>query len=195
MNFLGGHNVLVLGLGASGLALARWCARCGARVTVADTRVAPPQLAALQIQVPSAAFVCSDMRPALLEGTRFDMVLKSPGLSPASVSGVVGAAQALGIACGNELSLFAYALADLKASVGYAPQVIGITGTNGKTTVTSLTGQLVERAGKTVAVAGNIGPTLLDTLTEKLDAQEGGQANGRFVGQHNAHIGVQAGLR
>jgi UDP-N-acetylmuramoylalanine-D-glutamate ligase len=52
----------------------------------------------------------------------------------------------------------------------YAPSVLAVTGTNGKTTVTALTGQLVERAGKTVAVAGNIGPTLLDTLTQCIDA-------------------------
>jgi UDP-N-acetylmuramoylalanine--D-glutamate ligase len=68
----------------------------------------------------------------------------------------------------GELDLFARALADLKAERGYAPKVLAITGTNGKTTVTSLTGQLVARAGKTVKVAGNIGPTLLDTLTEAM---------------------------
>jgi UDP-N-acetylmuramoylalanine--D-glutamate ligase len=55
--------------------------------------------------------------------------------------------------------------------LAYRPQVIGITGTNGKTTVTSLTGQLVQRAGKTVAVAGNIGPTLLDTLSDCMDSE------------------------
>jgi UDP-N-acetylmuramoylalanine--D-glutamate ligase len=53
---------------------------------------------------------------------------------------------------------------------GYTPAVLAVTGTNGKTTVTALTGQLLERAGKTAAVAGNIGPTLLDTLGERLDA-------------------------
>ena len=53
---------------------------------------------------------------------------------------------------------------------GYTPAVLAITGTNGKTTVTALTGQLVERAGKTVALAGNIGPTLLDTLSAHMDA-------------------------
>jgi UDP-N-acetylmuramoylalanine--D-glutamate ligase len=62
------------------------------------------------------------------------------------------------------LSLFVQALENLKATRDYAPQVLAITGTNGKTTVTALTGQLIERAGKTVKVAGNIGPTLLDTL-------------------------------
>ena len=68
------------------------------------------------------------------------------------------------------MSLYSQALAGLKASHGSAPAVLAITGTNGKTTVTSLTGQLVERSGKAVAVAGNIGPTLLDTLAEHLDA-------------------------
>jgi len=174
MKNLAHQNILVLGLGASGLALARWCARFGAHVTVADTRPEPPQLAALQASVPAAKFVTSPMDEALLAGAAFDLVLKSPGLSPASIRGVVvAAAQAQGIACGNELSLFAQALADLKQDQAYAPKVIGITGTNGKTTVTSLTGQLVEHAGKSVAVAGNIGPTLLDTLAEKLDAHQG----------------------
>lgn len=51
------QHILILGLGASGLAMARWCARHGARVTVADTRSEPPQLAALQRDVPQARFV------------------------------------------------------------------------------------------------------------------------------------------
>jgi UDP-N-acetylmuramoylalanine--D-glutamate ligase len=176
MKHLAQKNILVLGLGASGLALARWCDRCGAQVTVADTRAAPPQLQALHASVPAATFIHAEMSEALLATAAFDLVLKSPGLSPASVAGVITAAVARGIACGNELSLFAQALADLKEDQAYVPQVIGITGTNGKTTVTSLTGQLVRRAGKSVAVAGNIGPTLLDTLTEKLDENLKGQA-------------------
>lgn len=175
MNFLTDKNVLILGLGASGLALARWCVRFGARVTVADTRLAPPQRDALRRLAPAAVFVCSPMDEALLQiNGPFDMVLKSPGLSPASMAGVLCEAHARGLPVGNELSLFAHALADLKASCQYVPQVIGITGTNGKTTVTSLTGLLVQRAGKSVAVAGNIGPTLLDTLAQRLDAEAAG---------------------
>lgn len=176
MNYLAEKNILVLGLGASGLALARWCVRCGAQVTVADTRAAPPQLQVLRDTLPEVTFVHSEMTEALFASAAFDLVLKSPGLSPAAVAGVVDAAEARGIARGNELSLFAQALADLKQDRAYAPQVIGITGTNGKTTVTSLTGQLVQKAGKSVAVAGNIGPTLLDTLAEKLDAALQAQA-------------------
>ena len=68
------------------------------------------------------------------------------------------------------MGLYSMALAALRASHGYAPKVLAITGTNGKTTVTSLTGQLVERSGRSVAVAGNIGPTLLDTLAGHVDA-------------------------
>ena len=170
MKNLANKNILVLGLGASGLALARWCVRNGAQVTVADTRAAPPQLQALRGSLPGVTFVHSPMDEALFASAVFDMVLKSPGLSPASVAAVIHAAEARGTARGNELSLFAQALAELKEERAYAPQVIGITGTNGKTTVTSLTGQLIARAGKSVAVAGNIGPTLLDTLTQQLDA-------------------------
>ena len=162
-------SVLILGLGASGLAMARWCARCGAKVTVADTRTAPPQLAGLQRDVPDARFVCGALEPSLLQGD-FGLVLKSPGLSPADIALIFEAARERNIRTSGELGLYAQALAALHAACGYAPKVLAITGTNGKTTVTSLTGQLVERAGKTVAVAGNIGPTLLDTLSASLDA-------------------------
>ena len=174
MNPLAQKNILILGLGASGLAMARWCAREGAKVVVADTRDEPPQRQALQAQVPSATFVRAALNEALLRQGAFDLVLKSPGLAPASVTALTSAAAAAGIPCGGELSLFSQSLADLKAAEGYSPEVIGITGTNGKTTVTSLTGLLVQHAGKSVAVAGNIGPTLLDTLTEKLDARQDG---------------------
>jgi UDP-N-acetylmuramoylalanine--D-glutamate ligase len=176
MKALAHKTVLVLGLGASGLALARWCARCGAQVTVVDTRAHPPQLKALREGLPAAIFIHAPLGAELLSITRFDAVFTSPGLSPESVAGVADAARAQAIPCGNELSLFAQALADLKDADAYSPQVIGITGTNGKTTVTSLTALLVKSAGKTVAMAGNIGPTLLDTLAEALDAKAGDTA-------------------
>ena len=169
MSHLPHQHVLVLGLGASGLAMARWCARGGARVTVADTRPVPPQLAALQRDVPAARFVSGAFEAVLLQDG-ITAVFKSPGLSPADIATLAEAASAMGIQFGGELTLFSQALAELKSSRDYAPKVLAITGTNGKTTVTSLTGQLVERSGKSVAVAGNIGPTLLDTLIVRLDA-------------------------
>ncbi|MGJ7612553.1 MULTISPECIES: UDP-N-acetylmuramoyl-L-alanine--D-glutamate ligase [unclassified Variovorax] len=343
--------VLILGLGASGLAMARWCARHGAVVTVADTREAPASLATLTAELPDVTFVGGPFSAALVEGTPIRAVYRSPGLLPEVIAPVADAARAMGLPLGGELDLFARALLDLRtvevpvveaeadaepetapdavaepeqaeaqaelpldtaapveavepaptpkaepatassepaeaqpeptvsamaeamprdpsisvtvpegiqpdaavqdaateeapaseapeapdaaaaspaaatvsrlpsigkpyvptaareaaefvakiaklaatnpasavaeeettqlelappvepeAPKGYTPAVLAITGTNGKTTVTSLTGQLVERAGKTVAVAGNIGPTLLDTLSAHIDA-------------------------
>jgi UDP-N-acetylmuramoylalanine--D-glutamate ligase len=169
MDHLQNQHVLVLGLGLSGLAMARWCARCGARVTVADTRNEPPQLPALREQLPQATFVSGAFDAALLDDG-VNAVYRSPGLSPEQVAPVMRAARERALATGGELSLFSAALSQLRAQQDYAPAVLAVTGTNGKTTVTSLVGQLVERAEKPVAVAGNIGPTLLDTLAEKLDA-------------------------
>jgi UDP-N-acetylmuramoylalanine--D-glutamate ligase len=173
MKKLATQHVLVLGLGLSGLALARWCARHGSRVTVADTRTAPPQLTALQQEWPAVTFVSGDFAALMQRGEHFDLILRSPGLSPAEVAPVLQVAKEQGVPCGNELSLFAEALRELAETeaetLPYLPKVIAITGTNGKTTVTSLTGQLVQRAGKSVAVAGNIGPTLLDTLQTCID--------------------------
>lgn len=174
MNNLRNLHVMVLGLGASGLAMVRWCALHGATVTVVDTREKPPQLAVLRTELPDVIFVHSTFNAALIEGTDIRAVFKSPGLSPAETAGVMDAAQKLGLWVGGELSLFALALKDLAQSpvptinAHYAPKVLAITGTNGKTTVTSLTGHLVRWAGKSVAVAGNIGPTLLDTLAKAL---------------------------
>jgi UDP-N-acetylmuramoylalanine--D-glutamate ligase len=169
MHELKDRHVLILGLGASGLAMARWCARCGAQVTVADTRDAPPQLEPLREQLPHARLVLGAFAADLVDAP-VQAVFRSPGLSPEQVAVVLDAARARGVEVGGELSLFASALADLRAAQGYAPTVLAVTGTNGKTTVTALAGQLVERSGTTVAVAGNIGPTLLDTLAEKIDA-------------------------
>ena len=166
---LRGQRVLVLGLGASGLAMARWCARAGAQVTVADTRSAPPQLALLQAELPSVRFIAGPLSAELVAGQDVTSVYRSPGLAPQEIAPVVDAARAIGLPVGGELDLFAKALAALAQQHGYAPKVLAITGTNGKTTVTALTGQLLVHAGWSVAVAGNIGPSLLDTLAHHLD--------------------------
>ena len=166
------QNVLILGLGVSGLAMALWCSRQGAHVTVADTRANPPLLAELQTLAPQVAFNCREFNQNLLAGQNFAAIFKSPGVSPASVAALFATDTGQNLKPLGELELFASALVELKASKGYSPTVIAITGTNGKTTVTSLTGQLIERCGKTVVVAGNIGPTLLDTLTIKLDQNQ-----------------------
>jgi UDP-N-acetylmuramoylalanine--D-glutamate ligase len=178
MDFLKELPVLVLGLGASGLAMARWCVRQGAAVTVWDSRDEAPQDAALAAELPQVRRIGGAALPALgaeqLAGLR--LVLKSPGLAPGDerIAPLLQEARATGIALLGELDLFARALTDLRARSDYAPRVLAVTGTNGKTTVTALTALLVARTGRRVASAGNIGPTLLDTLAAALDAAAAG---------------------
>jgi UDP-N-acetylmuramoylalanine--D-glutamate ligase len=167
MNYQGKH-VLVLGLGESGLAMAQWLARCGAAVRVADTREAPERLPQLREAVLNAEFVAGPFNAGLLDG--IDFVAVSPGLAPnRELAEIMPAAAEKNIPIWGEIELFAQALAALKEERGYAPKVIAITGTNGKTTVTSLTGLLCKRAGLTVQVAGNISPAALDVLRTMLE--------------------------
>jgi UDP-N-acetylmuramoylalanine--D-glutamate ligase len=171
MDYLKDTTVLVLGLGESGLAMARWCARFGANLRVWDSRDMAPNAAALAEHLPSAVLLKDPLTDEHFAGVK--LVLKSPGLSP--IDGAIAAplkrAADTGILVQGELDLFARALADLKTERGYAPKLIAITGTNGKTTTTAMTAMLVARAGKRVAVAGNIGPTMLQTLADALDLE------------------------
>ncbi len=165
---LTGLHVLVLGLGESGLAMAKWCARQGARVRVADTRAEPPFKAELLRSAPRAEFVSGEFDKKLLDG--IDLLALSPGLSAGML--VVIHARAQGIPVVGEIELFAWALRDLdQRGVGkqYA-RVLAITGTNGKTTTTALTGHLCRGAGLVTGVAGNISPAALTALMACLDA-------------------------
>ncbi|MCS6764301.1 MAG: UDP-N-acetylmuramoyl-L-alanine--D-glutamate ligase [Candidatus Protistobacter heckmanni] len=287
-------RALVLGLGESGLALARWCARQGCAVRVADTRENPPGLSGLRERVLFAEFISGPFASLRLDDV--GLIAVSPGLSPLepAMSALLEDAGRRGIPVVGEIELFTQALAEikertliaaeqaaaeaaekaaaeearlaeearfaeearaaeaakaaedaaalegaheaaqetaqeaaLKAAVnsaelsvepqsaagssaaepqtgvaevpqaspaesvldtltddapafvpppvkprGYEPVVLAITGTNGKTTTTKLTGKLCERAGKSVAVVGNISPAALDMLADKLDAQK-----------------------
>jgi UDP-N-acetylmuramoylalanine--D-glutamate ligase len=173
-------RALILGLGESGLAMARWLAREGWTLRVADTRAAPPMIDALNKQVPATEFAGGSFTASLLDDV--DRVAISPGLSPtiSPAASILKEARARGIEAVGEIELFARALAQLRAERGYRPQLLGVTGTNGKTTTTRLAGLLIERAGDSagrqkgrhVAVAGNISPTALDTLRERLEADD-----------------------
>jgi UDP-N-acetylmuramoylalanine--D-glutamate ligase len=170
VNYLGKH-VLVLGLGESGLAMAQWLVHCGARLRVADTRSEPERLPALRDAAPTVDFIGGPFTASLLED--IDFVAVSPGLAPArELAEVAQVAQEKDIPFWGEMELFAQALAALRDERNYAPKVIAITGTNGKTTVTSLTGLLCRRAGLKTQVAGNISPAALDVLRASLDGDD-----------------------
>ena len=169
---LSGKNALVLGLGETGLSMARFLARCGARVRVADTREAPPGLAALAEKVPQAELVLGGFHDNSFAGV--DLVAISPGVPLATPQ--VRAAAARGVPVVGDIELFAQAL---RARSGAAPsnpadsppQVLAITGTNGKTTVSALAGAMCKRAGLAAEVAGNISPAALDALMQCEDVQ------------------------
>ena len=164
-------TTLVLGLGESGLAMARWSARQGSDVRVWDSRAEPPNAAALATHLPQATRLPpSPLGADHLPGV--DRILKSPGLAPhdPGIVELLAAAAKSGVPVQGELDVFADALEGLSGSADYAPKVIAVTGTNGKTTTTALTALLIGRSGRRVAVAGNIGPTMLQTLADAIDA-------------------------
>ncbi|MEP7068585.1 MAG: UDP-N-acetylmuramoyl-L-alanine--D-glutamate ligase [Usitatibacter sp.] len=149
------RSVLVLGLGDTGLSSVRWLTARGARVRVADTRAAPPALGALRTQHPGVAVSLGAFDAALLEGV--DTVVASPGV--ALREPVVRAALGRGIEVVGDVEIFARELA--RRGKG---RVLGITGTNGKSTVTALAGAMGAAAGYRTVVAGNIGLPVLDAL-------------------------------
>lgn len=162
-------KVLVLGLGASGLAMARWFSRAGADVVAWDSRGDAPGRAVLARERPEVVLLDRPLVAADVEGV--ERVLKSPGLAPhdARIAPVTEEAARRGIPVEGELDCFADGLVDLAARIGRAQTVVAITGTNGKTTTTALAAAAIARAGRRVEVAGNIGPTLLERLSAVLD--------------------------
>ena len=140
---LRGLRVLVLGLGDSGLSAARWIERQGGTPRVADTRAAPPRAKDYAGDLRTGPF-----QPALLEDA--DLVCLSPGLpldAPLIREAIQRKIPVLG-----DVELFAW---------HNRRPVLAVTGTNGKTTVTSLLGHLLRTAGVDCEVAGNIGPAVL----------------------------------
>jgi UDP-N-acetylmuramoylalanine--D-glutamate ligase len=165
-----GERVLVLGLGETGVAVVRWVLRQGGQVRLCDTRSQPPgleQLGELSVELHLGRAVWS---ADLLEGVT--RVVPGPGLNPRSepLASLLAEARRREIVVDGEIELFAQALRRLQLQRRYRPMVLGVTGTNGKTTVTALTGHLLRGAGLSVGVAGNISPPALQALMQALDA-------------------------
>jgi UDP-N-acetylmuramoylalanine--D-glutamate ligase len=147
------RDVVVLGLGLTGLSAARWAARQGARVRVADTRAEPPVAAKLAAELPHVPLSRGPITDATLSDAA--MIVISPGLSQNQPA--IAAAVARGAVLVGDVELFARALRP-------AQRVLAITGSNGKSTVTSLAGELARAAGLSASVIGNIGEPVLDVL-------------------------------
>lgn len=162
---------LVVGLGESGLAMVRHALMCDAPVRVYDSRQAPAQLSVVKERYPSVDVFCGEFKAEFLDGVT--QVAVSPGLSPHAepLETILRVAAEKHIPVVGELSVFTNALAALKDATGYAPKVLAVTGTNGKTTVTSLTRHLCDSAGVSAVAAGNISPSMLDALCDAVLAQ------------------------
>jgi len=145
----------VLGLGETGLSMAKWLTRRGARVAVADTRAAPPNADALHRACPEATLVTGGFKRELFTG--IDLVAISPGVP--LVEPEVHAAIVRGVPVAGDIELFAQALGPNPVA-----KTIGITGSNGKSTVTAMAGAMCRNTSRRVVVAGNIGPAVLDAL-------------------------------
>lgn len=147
----GRDEAVVLGLGVTGLSCARHLAADGRPVCVMDTREAPPAAAELREGFPQVDLLTGgfDEARALAAG----LLAVSPGI--AADDPLLVRARSAGLDVAGDVELFARA--------AQAP-VTGITGTNGKSTVTSLVGAMLQAAGLDVAVGGNLGEPALDLL-------------------------------
>ena len=153
----------MLGLGETGLSMAKWLTRAGARVAVADSRAEPPNLQALRADCPGASIRAGAFARSAFEG--IDFIAISPGVALAEPE--VRAALQRGIPVAGDIELFARAIAARPKA-----KLLGITGSNGKSTVTAMAGAMCRQAGLRTAVVGNIGPAALDALMQAEDRGE-----------------------
>ncbi|TWH77526.1 UDP-N-acetylmuramoylalanine--D-glutamate ligase [Azomonas agilis] len=147
---------IVVGLGKSGLSVARYLASQGVPFAVVDTRTAPPELAALRRDFPNVEVHCGELDTEFL--CRATELLVSPGL-PLHTPALLDAA-ARGVRISGDIDLFS------KAAT--AP-IVAITGSNAKSTVTTLVGLMAQAAGRKVGVGGNLGTPALDLLDDSVE--------------------------
>ncbi len=145
-------TAVIVGLGRTGYSCATYLLARGWRIAVTDTRREPPQLARLAALDPAIPVRLGGLDEALLDDAV--CVVASPGIALSDP--FFNEARRRGLEIVGDIELFALAVD--------AP-VVGITGTNGKSTVTTLVGRMAERAGLKVRVGGNLGEPALDLLT------------------------------
>jgi len=147
---------IVVGLGKSGMSVVRHLARRGQPFAVVDTRANPPELATLQAQYPEIEVRCGELDVDFL--CRASELLVSPGLAVSTPA--LQAAAARGVKLSGDIELF--------AREARAP-IVAITGSNAKSTVTTLVGEMAQAASRKVAVGGNLGTPALDLLNDDVE--------------------------
>lgn len=150
------RGTVIFGLGVTGYSCLRFLHGHG-ELTVVDTRAAPPNLDAARRNYPDVNFRCGEIDAADL--AHAERIIVSPGIPLQHC--LLSAAVRAGVPLESDISLF---LAQARAPI------VGITGTNGKSTVTALTGKLLAAAGLNVGVGGNLGEPALDLLSDDRDA-------------------------
>ncbi|HLB31348.1 MAG TPA: UDP-N-acetylmuramoyl-L-alanine--D-glutamate ligase [Gammaproteobacteria bacterium] len=147
------YPVVIAGLGLTGLSCARYLASRGETFAVTDTRTDPPMAAALRQELPDVPLILGGFDPGLLLDAR--RIIISPGVAPDEPA--IQAAREAGVEVIGDVELF--------CQMERRP-IIAITGTNGKSTVTSLVGEMLKRAGRKAGIAGNIGLPVLDLVAD-----------------------------
>ncbi len=166
---LQGKAVLVLGMGETGLSMVKWLVRQGAKVRAADSRQEPPTWKEMMEKFSEVQVCMGKFEAEILDG--IEMIAISPGVPVTDPC--VQQAIRQGIPVIGDLVLFSWALAQANLS---KPKILAVTGSNGKTTVTSMVGAMLKKCGWNVAVAGNIGPAVLNALMEQMDTGNWPQA-------------------
>ena len=164
MQNLYNKSVLVLGLGETGLSMLRYLKAQGAHVIAADSRSNPPGLAEAKKYLIDPLIFCGAFDDDLFIGV--DLIAISPGVPLRDP--VVARAVACGIPVAGDIELFAQ---HRNQESGTRNQIIAITGSNGKTTVTAMVEHMCKAAGKDAIAAGNISPAALDALMQRGDKQ------------------------
>jgi UDP-N-acetylmuramoylalanine--D-glutamate ligase len=145
---------LVVGLGKSGVSAVRWLVAHGVRVRATDSRESPPGLAVVEALLSPEDLFLGRFAEEALEGV--EQVVLSPGL-PRTLP-LLALAEARGLPVVGDVELFA-----VQANAAGVP-VVAVTGTNGKSTVTTLVGEMAREAGVDAGVGGNLGEPALDLL-------------------------------
>ena len=158
-----GKTILVLGMGETGLSMAKWLSRIGSNIRVADNRTAPSNLNVLEQAIPDAQIYTGPFLAKIFKG--IDFIAISPGIS--RTMPLVNQAIERGVPVIGDIELFSLALDKFNVP---KPKIIAITGSNGKTTVAAMVGAMLSKAGWDTEVAGNIGPAVLDKLMQRIDS-------------------------